>query len=134
MIFSPIIGTFTAPKSQKRESPKNGILLVADHSRAMTNDRQEIDIEDGTFLFTPREQHWFDAPYTVFFNRRFEEVAHQLTSRDFRVLIAMLGFCDFGNTVHATRARLSQHTGIAENHISSVIRKLERLGIITILV
>ena len=133
VIFSPISGTFTPSKSQTRESPKNGILLVADHSRAMTNDRQEIEVEEGTVSFTPREQHWFDAQYTVFFNKRFEEVADQLTTRDFRVLIAMLRFCDYGNNIHTSRSALSRHTGIAVNHISSIIRRLERLRIIIIL-
>jgi hypothetical protein len=108
-------------------------LLVADHSRAMTNDRQEIDIEEGTVSFTPREQHWFDARYTVFFNRRFEEVMNQLAGRDFRVLIVMLRFCDYGNNIHVLRSELARRTGIAENHISSIVWKLERLEIITVI-
>ena len=57
---------------------------------------------------------------------------HQLTGRDFRVLIVMLRFCDYGNDVHVTRSELARRTGIAENHISSIIRKLERLGIIAV--
>jgi transcription initiation factor IIE alpha subunit len=99
----------------------------------MTNDRQEIDIEEGTVSFTPREQHHFDAAYTVFFNRRFEEVMNQLAGRDFKVLIVMLHFCEFGNDIRVSRSELARRTGIAENHISSIVRKLERLEIITVI-
>ena len=99
----------------------------------MADEPLELDLEDGTLTYIPRQQYHFDAPYSVFFNRRFEEVMHQLTGRDFRVLIVMLRHCDFGNDVHVTRSALSRRTGIAENHISSIIRKLERQGIITVI-
>ena len=98
----------------------------------MVDEAVELDLEDGTLTYTPRQQYHFDAPYCVFFSRRFEEVMHQLTGRDFKVLIVMLRHCDFGNDVHVTRSILSQRTGIAENHVSSIIRKLERHGLITI--
>ena len=98
----------------------------------MAEDTIQVDLAEGTLEYTRRQQFYFDAPYTMFFHRRFDEVMHLLTARDFRVLIVMLRYCDFGNNVHASRSELARRTGIAENHVSSVIRKLERLGIITV--
>ena len=98
----------------------------------MADDTREFDVESGTLRYTPREIHRFDAPYSVFFNRRFEEMMHELAGRDYRVLIVMLRFCDHGNDIHVHRSELARRTGIAENHVSSIIRKLERLQILTV--
>jgi len=99
----------------------------------MADETVQLDLAEGSLEFTPRQQHYFDAPYSVLFNRRFEEVMHQLAARDFRVLFVMLRFCDYGNNIHVARSELARRTGIAENHISSIIRKLERLGIISVI-
>lgn len=99
----------------------------------MADEPVELDLEDGTLTYTPRQQYHFDAPYCVFFSRRFEEVMHLLTGRDFRVLIVMLRFCNYGNDVHVHRSQIARRTGIAENHVSSVIRKLEKLEILTVI-
>jgi hypothetical protein len=99
----------------------------------MADETVQLDIAEGLLEFTPRQQYHFDAPYSVFFNRRFEEVMHQLAGRDFKVIIVMLRYCDYGNNVHVSRSDLARRTGIAENHISSIIRKLERLEIINVI-
>ena len=98
----------------------------------MVDEPMELDLAEGTLAYVPRRQHYFDDQYAVFFSRRFEEVMRHLTGRDYRVLIVMLRFCSFGNDIHVSRSVLARSTGIAENHISSITRKLERLEIITV--
>jgi len=99
----------------------------------MADETVQLDLAEGSLEFTPRQQHHFDAHFSVFFNERFEEVMNQLAGRDYRVLIVMLRFCDYGNNVHVSRSELARRTGIAMNHISSIVRKLERLEIITVI-
>ena len=98
----------------------------------MADESIQLDLAEGTLDYTPRPKFHFDALYTVFFNRRFEEVMHQLAGRDFKILVVMLRFCAFGNDIRVQRTELARLTNIAENHISSIIRKLERLGIMTV--
>jgi len=99
----------------------------------MTDDSIDLDIEQGTIQYTPRRQIYFGARYSVLFPVRFERVIDNLTARDFRMIFTLIRFCEIGNTVDISRARLARHTGISENHISTIMGKLERLEIISIL-
>ena len=112
--------------------PKYGTLTEF-RFRLMSDDQSEIDVEQGTISFTPRRQFHFGAPYLVPFHSRFEAVVPSLTTRDFRVLFALLRSCGIGNTINISRTALEHQTGISVNHISTILRKLERLEIISII-
>lgn len=82
----------------------------------------ELSWDDGDI---PRRWHWRE-PVAYFFPRYWEKVAlrHHLKGQEFRLLLALVSACNWGNKCTTTLAGLGRTVGLSKSTMTRCLRQL----------